>query len=742
MDFTVLMISLVLNGLLVIWIVFSLVQSRQMKNIFTILSQNFTILTDCFRELSVGNLVKQVALRHLDYKLPTTRKKSLVGTLAEFSDDLVVLGSEFNSMTGEPLRRFLYVGPDSYVEGKKCAIAMGESLGGKGQILVVVLNRSSIVFELRRKGFTYQLQEEYPLMQVCKVLETGREADQVVKLVQAELEANPAITGVYVTAGLLPKPAAEAIAKAKKTGKISMIGHDISPATAELIANGEMYGALNQDAYAQGFNSVMHLVNHMVAGWRPPSSRMLSNLVMTTRENLSRYWTPQTGLIETDDTPGRLAAPIKVAVERLRVAVVGDERSVLWLQVKAGITAVSQVLRSYNVEVSWCIPERYKMTGSKDLTAVELGEWIEELGGQSYDAIVTPVVFKETVPYLNRVIAKGVMMATYNKEPINLRTLIEWLSVNSKEFIHISTQFTQGYDESRIAISEITNSIQAVSHSAEKQLSITQSGSEALRELTHMLQSVEDSSEKQMKSTGKADALANSMGDVAAALLARMDQLLSVKRRLDLASSNIRQLEDFSKRMVEIITRIEGISHDTHMLALNASIQAAHAGESGKGFGVVANEIKKLADYSSASAGQISELINGLQHGVTSTIGPLVESTKEIDDQIENISESSNSIAELTKELRLAMDQVTVLVSDNISAAHVIRSSSQEVEQTMQTVLDFSNQNTKLAEDVSSATIEIERQTEQMAQMAKTLSLISEVLQGSVMQFNTSTSMD
>lgn len=156
-------------------------------------------------------------------------------------------------------------------------------------------------------------------------------------------------------------------------------------------------------------------------------------------------------------------------------------------------------------------------------------------------------------------------------------------------------------------------------------------------------------------------------------------QLEICSQKMEALTNAMNDISEASHQIGGIIKTIEDISFQTNILALNASVEAARAGEAGKGFAIVAGEVQNLANKSSVSAQDISELIensmklveygSSLTEETTDSISAVVSSSQESSAMIERIAESAISQSHSLQQVTQGMEQISEVVQTNASTA-------------------------------------------------------------------------
>ncbi|MBY9080797.1 methyl-accepting chemotaxis protein [Paenibacillus sp. HN-1] len=179
---------------------------------------------------------------------------------------------------------------------------------------------------------------------------------------------------------------------------------------------------------------------------------------------------------------------------------------------------------------------------------------------------------------------------------------------------------------------------------------------------------------------------------------------------MQVVSQQMTRLEDDSQKIGEIIEVIEDIAEQTNLLALNAAIEAARAGEQGRGFAVVADEVRKLAERSGEATKQITKIIKGMQENTRSSVSSVQES------------------ADLSERTAESFQRIVSFVNDNGQKVMEIAAASEEQAAQTTTVLSA-------VENISSATEEAAASSQEMAATSQSLAHLAGELQSSVSTF-------
>lgn len=176
------------------------------------------------------------------------------------------------------------------------------------------------------------------------------------------------------------------------------------------------------------------------------------------------------------------------------------------------------------------------------------------------------------------------------------------------------------------------------------------------------------------------------------AVKTNIEKMFSIRHKIQTIAELILELSDFVQSISSTIGLVEDIAEQTNLLALNAAVEAARAGEHGKGFAVVASEIRKLADESKQATTKIISLINDIQQTANSTVLATEEGTKEIESGLE----LAHLITENVEQLINAMNDISGNMQEIITSSKQINTDSKATDNYMRELAKIIESNQKI----------------------------------------------
>jgi methyl-accepting chemotaxis protein len=318
------------------------------------------------------------------------------------------------------------------------------------------------------------------------------------------------------------------------------------------------------------------------------------------------------------------------------------------------------------------------------------------------------------------------------------------------------TQQSQSVSNTASSVEQMSGVISSVARGAREQAQAVEKASSISTQITVAAQQVAENVQAVTHdSAGAAEAARNGSLTVQNTLKG----MQNIKTAVGLSAQKVQEMGTRSDKIGAIVETIEDIASQTNLLALNAAIEAARAGEHGKGFAVVADEVRKLAERSSISAKEIGSLINAIQKTVAEAVAAMQEGAREVEagvnqaqeagqalDSILNSAEAvyrqSSQAAETAGRMRQASGElvgsvksVSRVVEENNRATSDMTARSSEVTQAIENIASVSEENSAAIEQVSASTEEMTAQVAEVTASAQTLADMARSLQEVVAKF-------
>ena len=323
----------------------------------------------------------------------------------------------------------------------------------------------------------------------------------------------------------------------------------------------------------------------------------------------------------------------------------------------------------------------------------------------------------------------GMLTNAFAETVKELKGLIEGITSTANNLVSFSEQLTSNVDQSAIATQQVASSISNVASNMNKQGGQVNASVLEINKMTDDISAFEKLSEQSSKAANDVAVIAQAGREAVSGAVSQME---TIAASVTESAEVIRQLASRSEEIGQMSDSIGGIAEQTNLLALNAAIEAARAGEHGKGFAVVADEVRKLAEGSALAASKIAEVIRVIQSDTTKAVERMEQGTRDVQNGKNIVDEAGNSFSTIVQ----AVIGLTKNADIILYAAH---SSSEKINKLVAVMEDLNKTSAAVsqeAESVSAATEQLSASVDEIATASKNMSDMAQQLKDSTSQFN------
>ncbi len=294
--------------------------------------------------------------------------------------------------------------------------------------------------------------------------------------------------------------------------------------------------------------------------------------------------------------------------------------------------------------------------------------------------------------------------------------LFDGFNRSVKNISEVIRRLNESIETAASAATQISSSTEELAAGVQEQAAQSAEVATAVEEMTKTVLENSNNAQQTAQTAGENGKLAEEGADI---VTRTTEKMRKISRVVGDSASTVTKLGESSKEIGEIISVIDDIADQTNLLALNAAIEAARAGEQGKGFAVVADEVRKLAERTTQATKKIEEMIKAIQGETEAAVSSMKSGTAEVEDGIELADKAREAMSGIVDRTRLSVDMINQIAA----ASEEQSATSEQISRNTEAISSVASESANGVMQIAQAADSLNRLTENLRNLASSFKI-------------------